>query len=153
MDTARQIRDCRVRAGKSAKQVAADLGLNDAWYRDLEQHNDELTTTLTLFQAMHLATLLNVRLRDLLTNEAQTEQNIPLLDLGALIAEHIAREEMSLEAFEEQVGWELKDFLQSPMKAAAEQPIKFLQALSEHLGIDWLSLIPPVSPERDTESV
>jgi transcriptional regulator with XRE-family HTH domain len=142
MGTAAQIRSYRVRAGKSPSEVAIHLGLNDAWYHDLEQHDDELTSTLTLFQAMELASILGVRLHDLVSEKAASDAPISLIDLPSVIGAHLARVGISIEKFEEQVGWELQEFMRSPLKVAAESPIMFLQALAEQLGVDWLSLVP-----------
>jgi transcriptional regulator with XRE-family HTH domain len=142
MGTAALIRSYRVRAGKSRSEVALQLGLNDAWYHDLEQNDDELAFTLTLFQAIELASILGVGLHDLMGQDAPLDQPIPLMDLPARIEAHVARNGISIEQFEEQVGWALRDVLQSPVKAAAESPIVFFQALAKHLGINWLSLIP-----------
>jgi transcriptional regulator with XRE-family HTH domain len=141
MGTAQKIRFCRVSAGKSVQQIAEDLGLNDAWYRDLESYDDELASTLTLPQALQLASLLGVRLHELVA-EATPSIQIGLLDLPPMVAAHTAREGISIEDLEERVGWELQAFLQSPLKAAAELPIKFLQDISGALGINWLSLVP-----------
>jgi transcriptional regulator with XRE-family HTH domain len=142
MGTADKIRFCRVRAGKSAQQIAADLGLNDAWYSDLESHDDELASTLTMFQALQLASLLGVRLQDLVAETAPSGAKIALLDLPSMVEAHIAREGLSIGEFEERLGWELQAFLESPVKVAAELPIMFLQDLSGALGINWLSLLP-----------
>jgi hypothetical protein len=49
---------------------------------------------------------------------------------------------MTIEQFEDSVGWELHDFLKSPVRLAAELPIAFLQAIAAALGISWLSLVP-----------
>lgn len=142
MGTAAQIRAYRVRAGKSSGEVAQHLGLNDAWYQDLEHHDDELAFTLTLFQAIELASVLGVRLRDLITEDPLPDQSIPLMDLPSHINAHVARKGISIEQFEEEVGWELREFLRSPIKVAAESPLIFLQAIAEHLGINWLSIVP-----------
>ena len=141
MGTAAQIRSHRVRAGKSPSDMAQLLGLNDAWYHDLEHHDDELTSTLTLFQAIELASVLGVRLHDLVGEEVP-DAALPLMELPALINAHLARAGMSIEEFEEQVGWDLEEFMLSPLKVAAESPIVFLQAVAEHLGMNWLSLVP-----------
>jgi transcriptional regulator with XRE-family HTH domain len=143
MGIAERIRFCRVRAGKSAQQIAADLGVNDAWYCDLESHDDELASTLTLFQAQHLASLLGVRLQDLVAEgTAPSIRKLTLMDLPSMITELASSEGISMAEFENRVGWELQTFLQSPVKVAAESPIMFLQDLSAALGINWLSLLP-----------
>jgi transcriptional regulator with XRE-family HTH domain len=142
MRTATQIRNYRVRAGKSADEIARQLGINNAWYSDLEHHDDELVSTLTLFQAIELASVLGVRLRDLLSEKALPGKNVSLADLPSHIKVHVAHKGISIEQFEEEVGWALREFLQAPLKVAAESPIIFLQAVAGHLGIDWLSLVP-----------
>jgi transcriptional regulator with XRE-family HTH domain len=142
MGTAARIRNYRVRAGKSRREVAEHLGLNDAWYDDLEHHDDELASTLTLFQGVELASFLGVRLRDLLAEGRSPDELIALTELPSRITAHLTQSGMSVEQFEEEVGWDLREFLQSPLKLAAESPIMFLQTLAEHLGIDWLSLVP-----------
>ena len=142
MRTAENIRNFRIRAGKSAEEIAAALGLNEAWYRDLEAYDDELASTLTLFQASQLASLLGVRLRDLVDENTSSEQKVGLLDLPAYIEGYLAREELSTEEFENLVGWELRGFLLSPLAAAAEMPVAFLRDLSSHLGVSLLFLLP-----------
>src|SRR4051794_22858231 len=108
MGTAALLRAYRLRAGKSASEVATALGINEAWYSDLEHHDDELASTLTLFQAMELASLLGVRLLDLMAQHDVPHASVSLMDLPALIEEHLARQQMSMDEFEEQVGWELR---------------------------------------------
>ncbi len=142
MGIAEKIRSARIRAGKSKSEVAKQLGLNAAWYDDLERCDDELAATLTLFQAMALAALLGLRLAELCGDGAPPAEAVPLLDLPARIATHLRNAGLSLQQFEDQVGWELGPFMDSPVKVAAELPLAFLQALAAALGMDWLSLVP-----------
>src|SRR5206468_7299163 len=105
MGIAETIRAHRVRAGKSAQQIASDLGINDAWYRDLETYDDEFASTLTLFQAKHLAALLGVRLSDLLVQNEHSGKRVGLLDLPSIVRKHIEVERLSIEEFENLIGW------------------------------------------------
>lgn len=141
MRTAETIRAHRVRAGKSAQQVAAELGINDAWYADLERYDEELWSTLTLFQAKHLAELIGVQLSDLLVENEHSGRRVGLLDLPSIIRKYIEDEQLSLEEFENLIGWEVKGFLDSPVASAAEMPIMFLRDLANHLGISLLGLL------------
>src|SRR5471032_1305605 len=97
MGTAAQIRSRRIRAGKSQNEVAQRLGLDAAWYDDLEHRDDELVSTLTLFQATELASILAVRVPDLLSDGTRPDQRIPLVDLRARINAYLAREGLSIE--------------------------------------------------------
>jgi transcriptional regulator with XRE-family HTH domain len=142
MGTAARIRGLRIRAGKPKSEIAQSLGLNAAWYDDLEQRDDELVTSLTLFQAMELASLLGVKLHDIFEVHSSPDEHIALVDLPARITQHVAREGITVEQLEEKVGWELRRFLESPVQTAAECPIAFLQALAHGLGLDWLSFVP-----------
>ena len=85
---------------------------------------------------------LSVRLRDLLGDAEWPGEVVPLTDLPSRIAAHVASHGISIDQFEEEVGWALCEFLQSPVKVAAESPIMFLQAVADHLGINWRSMVP-----------
>src|SRR5205085_7022606 len=126
MGIAARIRYHRVRAGKSPTDVATQLGLNDAWYHDLEHHDGELAATLTLFQAIELAYALGTQLHTLLGEPSTSEERLALTELPPRIRTHLASTGLTIEQFEEQLGWELRDFLESPTKVAAESPIIFL---------------------------
>src|SRR5258706_10745723 len=105
MGTAAQIRAFRIRAGKTRAEMAENLGLNEAWYGDLEQNDEELASTLTLFQGMELASALGVSLRDLVQSDPATEL-VPLMELPDLIRARMSRDGLSIEQLEDKVGWE-----------------------------------------------
>ncbi len=142
MGTAGRIRSYRIRSGKTRGELADQLGLNPAWYDDLEREDDMLASTLTLFQAIALASLLGVRLRNLCSAKATADDHVALTDLPQRIRAHVESEGIAMSQFAEQLGWELDEFLRSPLAAAAELPLAFLQDVANRLGIDWLSLVP-----------
>lgn len=148
METADRIRALRIRAGKSRLEMAQSLGLNSAWYDDLEQREGELAATLNVFQAMQLASLLGVRLHELFDAGAPAHPRIPLIDLPERILAHATGAGISVEQLEREVGWDLRDFLDAPVQVAAELPLAFLMAIASPLGIDWLSL----APEDDADT-
>lgn len=142
MGPAARIRGLRIRAGKSQAEMSQLLGLNPAWYSDLEKRDDELASTLTIFKAMELASIFGVTLHELLDEPPVAHERIALTELPERIIAHAKREGISVEQLEERVGWELHEFLGSPLQLAAEFPILFFQALSAALGINWLALVP-----------
>jgi transcriptional regulator with XRE-family HTH domain len=142
MNIATRLRALRIRAGKSRLEMAQSLGIDPAWYEDLEQKDGELTATLTLFQATQLASLLGVRLRELFDAQSSAPSPISLVDLSSRIRSDAAHSRVSIEALEAALGWDLRDFLESPVQVAAELPVAFLMAIAAHLRIDWLSLTP-----------
>jgi transcriptional regulator with XRE-family HTH domain len=142
MGTAARIRGLRIRAGKSQADMSQLLGLNLAWYSDLEKRDDELASTLTIFKAMELASIFGVRLHELLDEPLVADERIALMELPDRLIAHAKREGISVEQLEERVGWELHEFFGSPVQLAAEFPILFFQALATALGINWLALVP-----------
>lgn len=140
--SAANIRSARIRAGKSRDEVAAHLALNPAWYDDLEQRDGELATTLTLFQGVALAELFGLRLADLFGETLPAGERVALPDLPGRIRAHVAAGGISLDRFEERLGWELGPFLEAPVQLSTELPIAFFQALAAALGLHWLLLVP-----------
>jgi transcriptional regulator with XRE-family HTH domain len=122
--------------------MAQLLGIHVSWYCDLEQHNDELISTLTLAQAASLAGVLGVPLRELLSEGNPATTTIAIAQLPERIRARIAQEGLSVEEFEDRVGWELGKFLQSPTQLASDSPLMFLKDLAAALEVDWLSLVP-----------
>ena len=45
------------------------------------------------------------------------------------------------------MGFDLRDFLASPVQLAAELPLLFFQKLADALGMNWLALIPDENTE------
>ena len=142
MGPAARIRGLRIRAGKSQAEMSQLLELNPAWYADLEHRDEELASTLTIFKAMELASIFGVSLHELLGAPPIAHERIVLMELPERIIAHAKREAISIEQLERQVGWELREFLASPVQMAAEFPVQFFQVLAAALGINWLALIP-----------
>ena len=142
MGIAARVRALRIRAGKSQAEVAQRLELNAAWYADLERRDGELTSTLTIFKAMELASIFGVTLHELLDEPPPEGERIALVDLPDRILVHVKREGISVGQLEQRLGGELEAFLGSPVQLAAELPICFFQALAACLGINWLALVP-----------
>lgn len=147
MGIAANIRAFRIRSGKSTAEMAQALGLNEAWYGDLEERDGELAATLSLFQAIELASALGVQLHDILGEDIDAVEPIPILALPERIAAHLQNQGMSRQDFEDEVDWELEEFLASPIKVAAELPLEFLQAIASALDLNWLSLVPEAGEE------
>ena len=141
MGTAARIRALRIRAGKSQAGMAQALGLNDAWYADIETRDDELASTFSLFKAMELAALLGVTLPELLDAPPVAER-IDLIELPDRITAYAAQAGIPLAELEDRLGADLREFIAAPVQSAAELPIAFFQAVAALLGISWLALVP-----------
>ena len=135
--TAKRIQELRTRAGKSDVEMARILGMNIHWYYDLEFHDDELVSTLSLAQALRLAAQLAVSLHDLLEVTSQPADTVLLPELPLRIETFVRSEGISMDEFEDRIGWELASFLAMPVEVALERPVMFLQDLASGLGILW----------------
>lgn len=140
--TAERIRTARIRAGRSKDEMVERLGLNGAWYEDLERNDAELASTLTFFQALDLASLLGARLPELFPERSMPATRIELVELPALVEAHLAATGLSIAQLEAQTGWPLEDFMTAPVRTTAELPFVFLLSLASALGVDWASLVP-----------
>lgn len=147
MGPAARLRALRIRAGLSRSDVARQLGINDAWYADLESSDGELASTLSLFKALELAALLRVPLHEVMGESAVAGERFALPDLPQLIRAHVRQRRISLAELQARVGPELRAVLDSPIQAAGDLPIGFFQALAAQLGINWLALAPEEAPE------
>ncbi len=147
MSIAGRMRVLRIQAGLSHGQMAQRLELNVAWYADLEKHDGELAATLSVFKAMELASLLGVRLHELLGLAPDAAPQVALFDLPQLILARVRRDAISISQLEQRLGWELADFLASPLQALAALPLKFLQDLAAVLEVSLQALIPDQSED------
>ena len=147
MGTAARLRAYRIRAGKSQADLAKSLDLNIAWYADVESRDGELAATLTMFKAMELASILEVPLHELLDAPPVSGKSITLIELPDHILAYAKHAGITVEQLEEQIGWELRDFIACPIQGATELPIRFFQAVATLLGINWLLLVPDESQD------
>lgn len=147
MGTAARLRAYRIRAGKSQADLAKSLDLNIAWYADVESRDGELAATLTMFKAMELASILEVPLQELLDAPPVSGKSITLIELPDHILAYAKHAGITVEQLEEQIGWELRDFIARPIQGATELPIRFFQAVATLLGINWLLLVPDESQD------
>jgi len=128
------LRQLREESHLSPEQLAATAGLNLAWYYDLETHEDELTSNVSLGSIARLARALGVKPSALYGG--QSTATISLDHLASLVREHVARSGKSLEDFETATGWSVADALANP-----EEFRKFnvdgLRATAEAVNVDW----------------
>jgi len=83
--------------------MAQSLGLNLACCADLEVRDDELVPTLTIFEAMELASILGVLLHELL-DAPPAAQRIALSDLPARITAYAGQVGIPIEQLEDQLA-------------------------------------------------
>jgi hypothetical protein len=151
LSRARHIRHLREQSGRSHAEMAVAVGIGLPAYYDVEAHDDEVTSCLTLREAHRLAIALGVDLRRLLAPTDDPAGPVPtqtytLSDLADRIRGSV--EVAGLPAAEDAVGWQLDHVLADPA-AAWEEPADFLRFVCEFLGLDWRAAIPNDPPPSD----
>lgn len=135
-----RFRQARERAGLSLDQVAAQCGIDNiggAAIRDIETHEDELSTVHSPMNLRKLATLLEVHPAEFFTDKIP-DSRISAQELVTLIQQEYTARGLTLEQFEDLVGWTLRDYIDSPEKLLSDMSIDGLQWLCRELRIDWL---------------
>ncbi len=140
MNPADRISKRRKELGLDPNELGCSLGLNEAWYADIEAYEDELESTLTLRQALSLAERLDVSLHWLVFGDEHSGQTLGSDDIPILIEQHLKASSQSRENFENQIGWDLGDW-SNPREAQLESSLIFLRDLAEGLGVSYGALL------------
>ena len=128
MKTNELFSEARRASGKSIAQVADEVGISDDSYRDVELHEDEFVSVLTLREGMDLCRVLGVDLlRDVLGRSSIDYQEEPL---NELISRKRASLGMSASALAEKIGFD------EAAVVAMERDPDFLQGWSVELITD-----------------
>jgi transcriptional regulator with XRE-family HTH domain len=146
---AKRIRALIDKAGLSDAEVAARLdskrspGMMGIW--DLAAYDEELPTVTSIEDALRLANILGVSLRELLQPGHARVPVVSFVELTLLIKKKLEQDHLKLSEFEDLVGWRLEQFMADP-NSAFDEPIIFLEWLCRELGIDLLTVIPEAMP-------
>jgi len=135
---AKRIEKLREDSGMSLADMAEVMKMGFAAYRDLEDHDDEITDCITFAKALELARLLKMRLLTLLDGEGVGRPPVSrsFEDLRDVIVAKLNAKEITKES----LSWEIDPFLQSPPHAF-EEPLMFLQELGRDIGFDWREVV------------
>jgi hypothetical protein len=139
---ATRFQECRERAGLSHDEVAKrfDPLLSSACIWDIESHDDELSSCYSPHQVQRFSLILGVRPIDLFGGEI-TEPPIAAVELVQLIREQCRLRCVTLDQFEDAVGWRLSACIEPPEHLLEDISIDGLQWLCRELGVDWKRVI------------
>lgn len=136
------IRELRESRGLSQEELAHLLGLSLDSVADLERHDDELTTTISLQQAVLLAQSLGLALSELVSAEGGAEPALTAGEARSALLQLMQQQDRDRQSIEDDVGWDMTDFYANPEKTLLERPIMFAQELARVVGVDWIRLLP-----------
>jgi hypothetical protein len=133
---AEAVRVAREAAGRDPRELAAALNVSYESYRDIEWHDDEITSSLSFRDVVTLAELLRLDLRRMFRAD---DTVMTFADIAAAVRTRLA--DTPLEQLENEVGWELADALDDPA-AFADFSLDGLADVATPLGLDWRQLLP-----------
>jgi len=137
---ATRFREFRERAGLSHDEMAIGCEISSSCIWDIEAHDDELSSCYSPKQVLQLCEKLGIRPIELF-GFASSGSPVTATDLVRLIHEQCRLRGLTLEQFEDVVGWRLQDCIEPPERLLEDMTVDGLQWLCRELGIDWLRVI------------
>jgi hypothetical protein len=129
--------------------MALLLGISREWYFDLEDYDDEITSTLSLHQLVALSKAIGIDLVEFLSDgAAKPGESVSLDALAGKINEYIAAHNLTVAEFEDAVGWEIANCLTEPSQFRNFN-VDGLIDVSKPLGIDWRAVLEDLEKRRD----
>jgi transcriptional regulator with XRE-family HTH domain len=138
--TAERIQALRLKSGRNEQDLAGELGLTIHSYCDLEQHDEELESAVSIAQALKLAKLLNTDLLTLL-GEAEIPVKMPIARVRAALNAQLGNSAEAKELMEDTLNWDLGPFLEGSEEWTTVYTIDFLRQLATAIEVDWQVLL------------
>jgi len=136
-----RLKRVREAVAKQPQKMAALVGLSIAEYYDWENCGAELSMVASLAELSRLATVLGIRTRRIFEDDLEPERSISFKLLCAKIKEHLIARNMSVAAFEHQVGFEI-----APALCDSSEIFKWnvdcLRFVCQEIAVDWLAALP-----------
>lgn len=135
----KRFKELRERAGLSDEDIAHEMGISRSCIWDIESHEDELTSCYSPNEVSKFCRALAARPCDLFG--ATEESPISSKELVERIHMECRNRGISLEQFEEAVGWYLSRSIEPPEQLLEDMGVDGLQWLCRELRIDWRRVI------------
>jgi len=135
-DIGQRLKAARERIGRTPNQIIAYTGLTVDAYLDLEAGHDWFQS-VALKEICSLAQTVELTTSELLTGRANDPTRLITLEqLRDKLIEWLDFSNLTLGAFETQIGWEAKAFVKD-IGAARDWNIDCLRTVCEPIGADW----------------
>ena len=131
-----RFREARERLGLSPDEVAAQSGVSDAGVWDIEACEGDLTCCYSPRDVQKFCRVLGIRPAELFGEEI-SEPAVSADELARRIHEECRSRGVTLEQFEDAVGWRLSACIEPPERLLEEMTVDGLQWLCRELRIDW----------------
>jgi transcriptional regulator with XRE-family HTH domain len=138
--TAERIQALRVKAARTEQELASELGLTIHSYSDLEQHDEELESAVSIAQALKLAKLFDTDLLALL-GETEIPVKMPIARVRSTLNAQLGNSAEARELMEDTINWDLGPFLDGSDEWTTVYTIDFLRQLAIAIEVDWQVLL------------
>ena len=135
-----RFREARERLGLSPDEVAQRSGVSSAGVWDIEKCEGDLTCCYSPRDVQKFCRVLGIRPVELFGEEI-SEPAVSADELARRIHEECRSRGITLEQFEDAVGWRLSACIEPPERLLEDMTIDGLQWLCRELGIDWHRVI------------
>jgi len=135
MNPLKRLRQAR---GLEPEQIARDLGINTAWYYDLETGGENWPNEISLEGIRRLCRILDVSPMTLLAG--RTDIVATPGELVETLRAHLQASGVSHEEFSEKIGWNVGPILRDPEELATFNG-DGLQSICRELGLDWIVVL------------
>jgi transcriptional regulator with XRE-family HTH domain len=143
--TAERIQVLRLKSGRTEQELASELGLTINSYSDLEQHDEELESAISIAQALKLANLLHTDLLTLL-GETEIPVRMPIARVRAALNAQLGKSAEAKELMEDTLNWDLGPFLEGLDEWTTVYTIEFVRQLATAIEVDWQVLLAGIAP-------
>jgi transcriptional regulator with XRE-family HTH domain len=131
-----RFREARERLGLSPDEVAARSGVSDAGVWDIEACEGDLTRGYSPRDVQKFCRVLGIHPVELFGEEI-SEPAVSADELVQLIHEECRSRGVTLEQFEDAVGWRLSACIEPPERLLEDMTVDGLQWLCRELRIGW----------------
>ena len=137
---AERIQALRLKSGRTEQELARELGLTIDSYADLEQHDEELESAISIAQALKLANLLHTDLLTLL-GETEIPVKMPIARVRSALNAQLGKSAEAKELMEDTLNWDLGPFLEGLDEWTTVYTIEFVRQLATAIEVDWQVLL------------
>jgi hypothetical protein len=143
---AERIQVLRLKSERTDQELARELAITPHSYSDLERHDEELESAISLAQALKLAVLLNT---DLLTLMGETEipVKMPIARVRSALNAQLGKSAEAKELMEDTINWDLGPFLEGADEWTTVYTIEFVRQLATAIEVDWQVLLAGIAAE------
>ena len=135
-----RFRQARERLGLSPEDVASRCGTSPGSVYDIEDFDGDMTACYSPKHIQRFCRVLNIRPAELFGVET-TLTPVSAEELVQHIQEQCRSRGVTLEKFEDAVGWKLSACMSPPERLLEGMTVDGLQWLCRELGIDWHRVI------------